>query len=189
MPTVLLSYRRRTDVKNVGRVFQDEKSLEAVLKEGNMMTYTAIDLGSVPFRKQLELVRNSNILIGAHGAGLMHVMFMAEEGVLVEIHPSYRLDRHFRLAARMSGKIYLPMRSTGRVSCRGSSDAIPVDKDEFRRTVDAAVRIARSFDDGASECGMQCDPRILAMDVGNAAHYDRTSTSKARPLSSQFPCQ
>ena len=26
-------------------------------------------------------------LIGAHGAGLMHVMFMAEEGVLVEIHP------------------------------------------------------------------------------------------------------
>jgi hypothetical protein len=61
VPTVLLSYRRRTDVKNVGRVFQDEKSLEAVLKEGNMMTYTAIDLGSVPFRKQLELVRNSNM--------------------------------------------------------------------------------------------------------------------------------
>ena len=59
--------------------------------------------------------------IGAHGAGLMHVMFMAEEGVLVEIHPSYRLDRHFRLASRMSGKIYLPMRTTGQVSCRGGS--------------------------------------------------------------------
>ena len=58
-------------------------------------------------------------LIGAHGAGLMHVMFMAEEGVLVEIHPSYRLDRHFRLASRMSGKIYLPMRSTFPVECRG----------------------------------------------------------------------
>ena len=57
----LLSYRRRTDAKNVGRVFQDEKALEAVLKEGNMMSFTAIDLGSVPFRKQLALVRNSNM--------------------------------------------------------------------------------------------------------------------------------
>jgi capsular polysaccharide biosynthesis protein len=67
-------------------------------------------------------------LVGAHGAGMMHAIFMADEGVLVEIHPSYRLDRHFRLASRMTGKVYLPMRSTEPVTCRGSSDAIPVDK-------------------------------------------------------------
>ena len=54
---------------------------------------TSIDLGTIPFRQQLALVRSANVMVGAHGAGLMHVMFMAEEAVLVEIHPSYRLDR------------------------------------------------------------------------------------------------
>ena len=70
----------------------------------------------------------------------------------------YRLDRHFRLAARMTDKIYLPMRSTQAVSCRGSSDAIPVDVADFRRALDAALRLARSFDDGVSECGLKRRP-------------------------------
>lgn len=88
VPHVLLSFRRRTAKKNVGRVFQDEKVLTDVLAEGNLIKVTSLDLGSVPFREQLALVRSANVLVGAHGAGLMHVLFMAEEGVLVEIHPS-----------------------------------------------------------------------------------------------------
>jgi len=36
--------------------------------------------------------------------------------------------RHFRLASRMTGKVYLPMRTTDPVTCQGSSDAIPVNK-------------------------------------------------------------
>jgi len=61
----------------------------------------------------------------------------------VEIHPSYRQDRHFRHAARMTGKIYMPMRSLKRESCVGSSDTITVPLDEFERTMDGALRIAR----------------------------------------------
>ena len=53
-----------------------------------------------------------------------------QEAVLIEIHPHYRLDRHFRLASRMAGKIYMPMRTTQRVSCQGTSDSIPVSKGE-----------------------------------------------------------
>jgi capsular polysaccharide biosynthesis protein len=49
------------------------------------------------------LVRNTNVLVGIHGAGLMLIMFAAEECVLVEIHPSYRQDRHFRHASRVTG--------------------------------------------------------------------------------------
>ncbi len=71
----------------------------------------------------------------------------------------------------------------------GTSDSIPVDIDDFRRTVDAAVRLARSFDDGASECGLKCDPRILAIDAGNDAHYANTRTTKGKPLNSKFPCR
>ena len=65
------------------------------------------------------------------------------QAVLVEIHPSYRQDRHFRHAARMTGKIYMPIRSTRRETCVGSSDTVTVPIEEFERTVDGAVRIAR----------------------------------------------
>jgi len=115
---------------------------------------------------------------------LMHVLFLAEEAVLLEIHPSYRLDRHFRLAARMAGKIYLPLRSTQPVTCKGTSDAVPVDAGEFRRALDAAVRLARSFDDGVAECGLSCDARVLALDSGNAKFLP----PGARPLATRFPC-
>jgi hypothetical protein len=80
------------------------------------------------------------------------------------------------------------MRSVDPVSCRGSSDAIPVDSGEFRRTLDAAVRIARQFDDGSAECGLKCDPRILALDKGNDPFYAELGQRKAAPLNTKFPC-
>ena len=61
----------------------------------------------------------------------------------MEIHPSYRQDRHFRHAARMTGKIYMPVRPSVRETCSGSSDSVTVPVDELTRTVDGAVRIAR----------------------------------------------
>ena len=73
----------------------------------------------------------------------MNVVFAAEEAVLIEIHPHYRLDRHFRIASKMSGKLYMPLRTTGRVQCKGSSDNVPVDVEEFRKVLDGAVRLAR----------------------------------------------
>ena len=31
------------------------------------------------FEEQLKLVRGTNVLVGVHGAGLMYIMFAAEE--------------------------------------------------------------------------------------------------------------
>ena len=187
VPSVTLSVRRRSASKNVGRVFADEAALARVLDEANAIESRVVDLGTLSFGEQLKLLRSTNVLVGAHGAGLMHVIFLADEAVLLEIHPSYRLDRHFRLAARMAGRLYLPLRTTQPVSCSGSSDAIPVDTGEFRNALDGAVRLARSFDDGVSECGLKCDARVLALDKGNDGHY-KPSDRKAQPLSTVFPC-
>jgi Flp pilus assembly protein TadB len=66
------------------------------------------------------------VLIGVHGAGLMLILFAANEACLIEIHPSYRQDRHFRHASRLSGKDYMPLRAIDRESCQGSSDNVKV---------------------------------------------------------------
>ena len=186
-PSVILSVRRRTPAKNVGRVFADEEALEAVIRRqsAHLGHFEVLDLATLSFRDQLEKLRSTNVLIGAHGAGLMHVIFLADEAVLVEIHPSYRVDRHFRLAARMADKIYLPLRSSLPVTCSGSSDAIAVDTKEFHSVLDAAVRLARSFDNGVAECGLNCPNSLLALDPDGVTLVPPGTT----PLSTRFPCK
>jgi protein O-GlcNAc transferase len=39
----------------------------------------------MPFKKQLEITRNSDIFIGMHGAGLTHFMFLPEWAVGFEL--------------------------------------------------------------------------------------------------------
>lgn len=187
-PSVTMVVRRRTAQKNVGRVLENEEELTSILREGNAMDARVVDLAALSFREQVTIMRGTNVLVGVHGAGLMHIMFTAEEAVLLEIHPRYRMDRHFRLAARQSGKIYLPMRATDAVKCHGSSDAVYVRPEHFRSALDAAVRVARSLHDGLSECGLTCDPRILKMDKFVAQRPYKAELEKVAPYEKRFPC-
>lgn len=187
IPSIILSLRHRTPHKNVGRVMANEDEVVNVLKEGNLINYKVVDTAKYSYKEQLTMIRNSNILVGIHGAGLMFIMFAAEEAILIEIHPSYRQDRHFRHASRMTGKIYMPIRSLTRETCHGTSDNVRVDIDEFRRTLDGAVRIARSFDDGLSECGLKCPPQVLALDEHLNPHY-KEGEMRSAPINTIFPC-
>ena len=117
----------------------------------------------------------------------MFIMYAAEEAILVEIHPTYRQDRHFRHAARMTGKIYMPLRATTRETCQGSSDNVVVPISEFKQTMDGAIRIARNFDDGLSECGLTCSPTILAMDSHLDSYYKKNEKKLNKP-NLRFPC-
>ena len=59
-------------------------------REGNMLTWGTVDLADMSFAEQLHAMRKTNVLVGVHGAGLMLVVFTAEESILLEIHPNYR---------------------------------------------------------------------------------------------------
>jgi len=187
IPVVTLSLRHRTAHKNVGRILDNEQEIIEVLRGGNMMDLNVVDTAKMSYAEQLKMVRQTNVLVGVHGAGLMFIMFAAEEAVLVEIHPSYRQDRHFRHAARMTGKIYMPMRSLSRETCQGTSDNVKVPIDEFKKTMDGALRIARSFDDGLSECGLVCPTSILALDERLNPHYKSRET-RGQAVNTHFPC-
>lgn len=188
IPSVTLSLRHRTPQKNVGRVMANEEEVVSVLRKGNMMHLNVVDTSTMSYYDQLKLIRNTNVLVGVHGAGLMFIMFAAEEAVLVEIHPSYRQDRHFRHASRMTRKIYMPMRATQRESCKGSSDSVTVPIAEFETTMDGALRLARNFDDGLSECGLVCPGNILAIDNRLDPHYKSVGMTKVASLNTNFPC-
>lgn len=66
-----------------------------------------VDFEKMPFRAQVELARDSDVLVGMHGAGLTHTMFMEEgRGALVEIQPDRLCHWGFRNVAKMTGQAY-----------------------------------------------------------------------------------
>lgn len=44
-----------------------------------MMKVNVVDMAGMTYGEQLKMIRNSNIIVGVHGAGLMFIMFAAEE--------------------------------------------------------------------------------------------------------------
>jgi hypothetical protein len=57
----------------------NEAEILSILQTGTMMTLHVADLAAMTFAEQLAMVRHSNVLVGIHGAGLMFIMFAAEE--------------------------------------------------------------------------------------------------------------
>mmetsp|Transcript_12191 Transcript_12191/g.24790 ORF Transcript_12191/g.24790 Transcript_12191/m.24790 type:complete len:597 (+) Transcript_12191:148-1938(+) len=188
VPTATLILRNRTPEKNVGRVLKNAGEVEAAMRRCDLCDVRVVDLATMSYREQIALVRSSSILVGVHGAGLMNIIFAAQEAVLLEIHPHYRLDRHFRIASRLAGKAYMPMRTRTQVTCHGTSDDVHVEVEEFGRAFDGAVRLARNFDDGQVECGVACPAEVLAIDGNHDAEFKRLGVKKGNAASTRFPC-
>ena len=83
----------------------------------------------------------------------------------------------------------MPVRSQKRETCAGSSDNVIVPIPEFTQALNGAIRLARSFDDGLAECGLDCPKAILALDKSLDPHYGSASHSiKGTPQNTRFPC-
>jgi len=83
-----------------------------------------IDFSAISFTEQLSVVRDTDLLVGVHGAGLTHTMFMREGvGAVVEIQPT-ELDHYgFRNLAIKRGLNYF----------RVHADSVPKTGSESRR--------------------------------------------------------
>jgi capsular polysaccharide biosynthesis protein len=46
-----------------------------------------VQLELLPFTEQLRLVGETDILLGMHGAGLSHMLFLPRHGALIEFEP------------------------------------------------------------------------------------------------------
>lgn len=71
------------------------------------VTVQAVDLAVLPLAEQLRRVQATDVLVGVHGAGLTHTMFMrAGAGAVVEIQPAGLAHRGFRNLAALTGQRY-----------------------------------------------------------------------------------
>lgn len=65
-----------------------------------------VDFAEISFTAQLQLIQNTDVLVGHHGAAMTHTLFMPPESAVVEVLPPYFLQRGFRSLGRMRGLQY-----------------------------------------------------------------------------------
>ncbi|KAH3831156.1 hypothetical protein DPMN_104418 [Dreissena polymorpha] len=114
--TVLFLWRRdylahpRNPSGTVSRKIRNEEELIAAAKQ-HFSKHTILDvqLDLLDMTDQLIMVSQTDILIGMHGAGLSHTLFLPQHAGLIELYPTYwsQSNVHFKSMARWRSLHYL----------------------------------------------------------------------------------
>ncbi|KAK6175453.1 hypothetical protein SNE40_013915 [Patella caerulea] len=84
------------------KIKNEDEFLESVTELLRGHEVKAVQLETIPMEKQLELVSETDILVGMHGAGLSHTLFLPKHGGLIELFPAYHNQgtSHFQALTR-----------------------------------------------------------------------------------------
>lgn len=81
----------RSKPASMGRVLLNLEELKRrLLKVKHVTSVELVQLETMTFREQLATIREAHILIGNHGAGLSHVLFMDQRSHLLEFSEDYK---------------------------------------------------------------------------------------------------
>jgi protein O-GlcNAc transferase len=147
----------------VGRKITNEDKLVEILKKGiypleggNSASNTPIpiqvnliEMATIPFEKQVELMRDTDIYIGMHGAGMTHVLWLPEEAVVLELHPKNWHQSSMRNLSKNMGKTYLAWHNIHDKNVVDEKALwTHVEEEEFTRVIQSAVQNVLSFHQG-----------------------------------------
>ncbi|RMY17948.1 hypothetical protein D0867_05676 [Hortaea werneckii] len=104
---------------------------------------TLLDYGTLDFKAQLELDQTTDILVGVHGAGLTHGMFLPRHSTLAQILPP-TLDHYgFENMARFLGHKYYSTHSKAFESVNHTGDwhhdDVFIEEEEFLKFMDEVI--------------------------------------------------
>ncbi|KYG48203.1 glycosyltransferase family 61 protein [Acidomyces richmondensis BFW] len=107
-----------------------------------------VDFASIPLIEQIQIAHSTNILVGVHGAGLTHGMFLMPNSTVVEILPP-KLDHHgFDNMAKFLGHRYFSRHGVDYVSEVNTGDwqhdDVYISKDEFLQLMQSAITDTRA---------------------------------------------
>ncbi|WPH02112.1 glycosyltransferase family 61 protein [Acrodontium crateriforme] len=105
------------DRKEKRRLLNKELYFEALQKKHPEVNMRMVDYAALSLSEQIHISHTTDILIGVHGAGLTHGIFLPPNSTLVEIQPPSLKHKGFHNMAEALGHRYF--------TCHGSEHEIP----------------------------------------------------------------
>ncbi|KAJ8602204.1 hypothetical protein CTAYLR_003615 [Chrysophaeum taylorii] len=117
-------------VKNDAAVVSALKTLEQQhFQNGARVEVQDVDYSILSYEDQIRTDLDTDVMVGPHGAGLLHNIFMPDRAVLVELFiDASQANRHFHNFARWQGRNYFSKSMTN-----------PVPPDDLLRLVSQAI--------------------------------------------------
>ena len=102
--------------QNFHRVLENEDELvEALQRAGKDLSFKVevVHLETMEICEQVEKAASSDILMGVHGAGLVHLWWLSKkDATLIELEPSSQVaNPSFRTLSALTGKKYVAVRA------------------------------------------------------------------------------
>ena len=107
------------------------------------MKINLVDFASLSFADQLKTVQSTDILVGVHGAGLTHCLFLRSPSALVEILPPGFNHKGFRNMASALGHRYFTTHASEHANYTTpngwQTDDVYIERERFKGLMDAAI--------------------------------------------------
>ncbi|KAJ6439151.1 hypothetical protein O9K51_08561 [Purpureocillium lavendulum] len=140
-PSVIVTYIRRL---NTRKLLDEDIHMQALREAIPHMKLNAVDFAAVPFAEQLRIVRGTDLLLGVHGAGLTHLMFLQPGSAVIEIIPEGFQHKGFRNLAQMLGLGYFRTHTKMHGDASGNDqwqfDAVEIDQEKLIELVKYGVK-------------------------------------------------
>ena len=96
------------------KIANEEELLEGTQSKYPNFTIQGVQIDTFEMRQQLQMILDTDILIGMHGAGLTHALFLPPQAGLIELYPTYwsPSNQHFKAIARWRGLHYAQHQNT-----------------------------------------------------------------------------
>ena len=95
------------------KFYNDEELIDALKSSYRHVRIQQVYLEELSLEKQLSLITRTDVLIGMHGAGLTHALFLPPHAGVIELIPKYwnKADRHFKGICRWRHLRYIRWRN------------------------------------------------------------------------------
>ena len=101
--------------RDVTRVLRNEDDLVKALRENFPNTnVTVAHMEALDICAQIGLAHGADVFMGVHGAGLVHLWWLQEDGLAVELNPIFEEGNPtFNMLSTLSGRNYMSITITG----------------------------------------------------------------------------
>ena len=128
------------DRREKRRLIGKEDFVEELKKTYPDVKVQMVNFAAIPFSEQLKVIRDTDVLVGVHGAGLTHGLFLAPGSAMVEILPADFHHKGFRNLAQLLGHRYFSSHAVSN-GTKGDwqLDDFSFDKSRFMQLVNVAI--------------------------------------------------